>query len=113
MSKPLDRRRFLCFAASAGAGFAAAAAAAPRARALSLEPMPEGMKSSYLAACEAPSLHRQLLAEVDAELAGRGFTRDEIAAVRAAKTCPICGCPLAAAETPAAPAAPGAGATRN
>lgn len=113
MSKFLGRRRFLCFAASAAAGFAGAGAAT-RARALSLEPMPAGMKASYLAACEAPSLHRQLLAEIDAQLAGRGLAPEQVAAVKAAQSCPICGCPLAAAEAPGtAPGAPEAGAAND
>jgi hypothetical protein len=102
MGKLFDRRRFLCFAASAGAGFAAAGALAPGARALSLAPMPEGMKSAYLAACEAPSAHLRLLAEIEAQLAGRALSTEEVAAVKAASRCPICGCPLASAEPPAA-----------
>jgi hypothetical protein len=112
MTQRIGRRRLLCFAASAAAGFAGAAAAT-RARALSLEPMPEAMKSSYLAACEAPSLHLRLLAEIDAKLAGRELTAAQIAAVRAESRCPLCGCPLVAAEAPGSLAAPEAGGTGN
>jgi hypothetical protein len=102
MTGRIDRRRFLCIAALGLAG------AAP-ARALTLEPMPEGARRSYLAACEAPNLHEQLLAELDAKLGGGGFTREQVAAIKIANRCPLCGCPLVGD----AGAGPGAPETKN
>lgn len=93
MDRRIDRRRFLCFGVAAGAGLAVT-----RANALTLESMQDGMKRSYLAACESPNLHQQLLAEIDAKLAGGGLTREQIAAIKSSNKCPLCGCPLAEAK---------------
>ena len=90
-SKPIGRRAFLCFTASAGAGIAAAASGA---RAFSLQEMTPATVRTYLAACEAPSLHQQLLAEVDAKLRGGEITSAQAAEFKTANRCPICGCPL-------------------
>ncbi len=95
MDRRIDRRRFLCFGVAAGAGFAAAGT-----QALTLEPMPEPARQSYLAACEAPGLHQQLLAEIDAKLAGGGLTREQIVAIKTSNKCPLCGCPLVEAGAP-------------
>ncbi len=105
MHRRIDRRRFLCLGVAAGAGLAAAT----RAQALTLEPMPDGVKRSYLAACEAPNLHQQLLAEIDAKLAGGGLTREQIVAIKTSNKCPLCGCPLVDALGPA----PGAAEIKN
>ncbi len=56
--------------------------------------MPGPQQRQYLLACEAPTKHAQLLAELDAELQGRRLSAAELAAVRQAATCPICGCGL-------------------
>ena len=104
MNRRIDRRRFLCLGAAAGLGLAATPAAA-----LSLEAMTDSVKSSYLAACEAPSLHAELLAEIDAKLGGGGLTREQVAAVKAANRCPLCGCPLVEADL----SAPGAAEPKN
>ncbi len=93
MDRRIDRRRFLCLGVAAGAGLAA-----QRTNALTLEQMQDGMKRSYLAACESPNLHQQLLAEIDAKLAGGGLTREQIVAIKTSNKCPLCGCPLAEAQ---------------
>jgi hypothetical protein len=98
MTNRIDRRRFLCVAAASGAGIAAAGLAARRASALTFEQMAEPSRQSYIAACESPGLHRQLLAEIDAKLGGGGLTREQIAAIRTANRCPLCGCPLVEAD---------------
>ncbi|MGQ0674529.1 MAG: hypothetical protein ACT4N4_00310 [Rhodospirillales bacterium] len=108
MNRRIDRRGFLCLGIAAGAGIAGIAAGR-RARALSLEPMTEGVKRSYLSACEAPNLHQQLIAEIDAKLGGGGLTREQIVAIKTSNRCPLCGCPLVEAEA----LLPGAAATKN
>ena len=85
------RRRVLAL------GFAAAAVPAG-ARAFQIQEMPPGIARSYLAACEAPARHAELLAEIDARLEGRALGDAERQRVRAEARCPICGCALAAAQ---------------
>ncbi|MCK6450660.1 MAG: hypothetical protein L6R19_07350 [Alphaproteobacteria bacterium] len=86
----IDRRRFLGLGMAAGAGLAAGAA-----RAFQIQEMPPATARAYLAACEAPALHAQLLAEIDAQLAGRTLSADEIARIKSDARCPLCGCALA------------------
>ena len=87
LKNPIRRREFLCFGV-------AAVAASGSARAFSLQEMAPGTARTYLAACEAPSLHQQLLAELDVKLNGGAITPAEAAAFKTANRCPICGCPL-------------------
>lgn len=87
----IERRRFLGLGVAAGAGLAASAA-----RAFQIQEMTPGTARTYLAACEAPSAHARLLAEIDAQLAGRTLSADEIARLKSEARCPLCGCALAA-----------------
>lgn len=82
---------------AAGAGLAAASSGA---RAFQIQEMPPATARSYLAACEAPSLHARLLAEVDAQLAGRKLTPEEVQRLKSETRCPFCGCALASAAPP-------------
>ncbi|MCC7048120.1 MAG: hypothetical protein IT562_15515 [Alphaproteobacteria bacterium] len=92
----IDRRRFLglgVFAAASAAGLRAASG-------FQLQEMNVPTARAYRLACEAPANHAQLLAEIDAALAGRTLTAEETRAIRAAQRCPLCGCALVAAEAP-------------
>jgi hypothetical protein len=94
----IDRRRFL----GLGAGIAAGAAGAGAAGAFQLQDMPVATERLYRAACEAPTAHARLLAEIDARLAGRALSADEIQAIKTATRCPLCGCALAPPSAPLA-----------
>ncbi len=87
------RRRFLGIAGLAGASVAAGTA-----QAFQIQDAPPATRELYRLACEAPSKHLQLLAEIDAQLAGRQLSADDIQAIKARATCPICGCGLADAS---------------
>jgi hypothetical protein len=91
----IERRKFLGMGMAAGTGLAAGAA-----HGFQIQEMPQATARSYLAACEAPSLHARLLAEVDAQLAGRNLTPEEVQRLKNETRCPFCGCALA---SPAAP----------
>lgn len=90
-----DRRRVLGLGIGLGIG-----AAAGSARAFQLQEMGPGTERVYRAACEAPALHAQLLAEVDAQLAGRHLSAEEVQAIKASTRCPFCGCALVPASPP-------------
>lgn len=105
MSKhPYPRRRFLGLGATLAAGTVGAGAA----RAFEIQDAPPATRDLYRLACEAPAKHVQLLAEIDAQLAGRHLSAPEIASIKAATACPFCGCALADANgAPADHAVPG------
>ena len=96
----IKRRRFLGLGMAAGAGLAATGMSAG-ARAFQIQEMPPGTARTYLAACEAPAAHARLLAEIDAQLAGRTLSADEVARLKSEARCPLCGCALAAPTAPA------------
>ena len=90
----LHRRRLL------GLGYALAAgtALATTARAFEIQEASPGTRALYRLACEAPAKHVQLLAEIDAQLAGRQLSAAEIQAIKDKATCPLCGCALSQAD---------------
>ncbi|MCC6468241.1 MAG: hypothetical protein IT563_07965 [Alphaproteobacteria bacterium] len=92
----IDRRRFLGLGVFAATGTATLHAAG----AFQLQEMNVPTARAYRLACEAPANHAQLLAEIDASLAGRTLTAEETQAIRAAARCPLCGCALVAAAAP-------------
>jgi hypothetical protein len=94
----MNRRRFLGLGACVATGVAGAGAA----HGFQLQDMSVPTERAYRLACEAPANHAQLLAEIDAQLAGRKLSDAEIARIRNAARCPLCGCPLAASEPQAA-----------
>jgi len=96
----LDRRRVLGLGLGAGA---AGTLLAGTARGFQIQDMPPATERLYRLACEAPARHAQLLAEIDAQLAGRRLGESEIQAIRAKATCPLCGCALAQADPAAIP----------
>ena len=77
-------------------GLVAAAGAPATAWAFQIQEMSPSAARAYMTACEAPALHARLLAEVDAQLAGRSLSADEIQRVKSETRCPFCGCPLGA-----------------
>ena len=95
MDRLLTRRRFLSTTALAGAGAVAALLLHRRALAFSAMPASAETQRLYLSACSAKdgAYHRQLVADVKAELNGRA-TDAQIEAAIAAATCPLCGCPI-------------------
>ena len=97
-----DRRQLLTLGLAGAAGLGVVGVAA-RAGAFELQKMGPAMARSYLSACETPALHAQMLAEVDAALAGRPLTAQQVAELRTSARCPICGCPLVAAALPPVP----------
>ncbi len=90
------RRRFLGLGVGLGAGLAAAGVGP--ARAFEIQDAPPATRELYRLACEAPAKHVQLLAEIDAQLAGRHLSAQEIASIKAKTTCPLCGCALTQAD---------------
>lgn len=94
----LPRRHFLGLAGLAGASVASGTA-----RAFHIQDAPPATRELYRLACETPSKHLQLLAEIDAQLAGRQLSADDIQAIKARATCPLCGCSLTSAEPHVSP----------
>lgn len=92
------RRRFLGLGVGLGAGLATGAACIGAARAFEIQDAPPATRELYRLACEAPAKHVQLLAEIDAQLAGRHLSAQEIASIKAKTTCPLCGCALTQAD---------------
>ncbi len=99
MDRAISRRKLLSTAAlgCAGAGFGLAAA--PRARAFSIEEPSRKVADQYLAARAACSkgvdgLHAQLIADVQAQLAGEHVPADQQERILSGMSCPLCGCPL-------------------
>lgn len=90
----LPRRRFL----GLGTILAASTALATTARAFEIQEAPPATRELYRLACEAPAKHVQLLAEIDAQLTGRNLSANEIQAIKAKATCPLCGCALTQAD---------------
>ncbi len=89
-------------------GFGAAAAAAglvlPRpAAALRIEDLDAPRQRMILQACETRTAHARVVAEMIAEIEGRGVAHEEALKLAAQGSCPFCGCSLAAAaaELPA------------
>lgn len=101
---PYPRRLFL----GLGAALATGSVGAGAARAFEIQDASPATRDLYRLACEAPAKHVQLLAEIDAQLAGRHLSAREIAAIKARTACPFCGCSLAeASEAPTDHAVPG------
>lgn len=94
---PIDRRRVLGLGAALATGTALGTAAGS-ARAFQIEEASPQTRQLYSLACEAPARHVQLLAEIDAQLAGRHLSGADIAAIKARAACPFCGCALVQAE---------------
>lgn len=92
---PIGRRHVLGLGLAALAGARGAAA-------FQIQDMPVPTARAYRLACEAPANHARLLAEIDAQLAGRRLSDGEIAAIRGRALCPLCGCNLAALGEPLA-----------
>ncbi|MBL8704439.1 MAG: hypothetical protein JNM30_06340 [Rhodospirillales bacterium] len=88
------RRRFL----GLGVALAAGATGARVAQGFEIQDAPPATRELYRLACEAPAKHVQLLAEIDAQLAGRHLSAAEIQAIKARATCPLCGCALTQAD---------------
>jgi len=93
------RRRFLGLGAALASGAVGVGTlGAGTARAFEIQDAPPATRDLYRLACEAPAKHVQLLAEIDAQLAGRHLSADDIQAIKARATCPLCGCSLAQAD---------------
>jgi len=103
----IGRRRLLGLGALAATGVAGGRAALG----FQLQEMSAPTARAYQLACEAPAKHAQLLAEIDAQLAGRVLGDGEIAAIKQAARCPLCGCALTAAAGPTTPPQAAAGPT--
>ena len=95
MDRLLTRRRFLSTTALAGAGLVGMLILGRRAAAFSVMPASAETQRLYLSACSTKdgAYHRQLVADVKAELQGRA-TDEQIEAAIAATACQICGCPI-------------------
>lgn len=93
--KLLDRRAFLLSGAALGGGFALLSRTGP-ARAFSVETIPaaSGLGIAYANRCGGDALHAQILAKLDAELAGK--MGEQGTYLTASEVCPICGCPIIA-----------------
>jgi hypothetical protein len=91
---PYPRRHLL----GLGIGLATGALGVEAARAFEIQDAPPATRDLYRLACEAPAKHVQLLAEIDAQLAGRQLSAQEIAAIKAKTACPFCGCALGLAD---------------
>ncbi|MBI1775546.1 MAG: hypothetical protein HYR63_09380 [Proteobacteria bacterium] len=91
MAEPLSRRHFL----SAWSILTVGAIARPAA-ALTNDTLSPAAQASYLNACSQreQDFHKQLLAQVEATLDGRRLSQEEKDRIRAATTCPLCGCPV-------------------
>ena len=92
------RRRILLAGAavlSGGVGAAAMLRSRPAAAAFSQQEMSPEVRKLYLAGCNAAdgTTHQRIVEETRARLGGTA-TEDEIRAVLARMTCPICGCPV-------------------
>lgn len=88
------RRRFLL----STVGVAAAAGAPASARAFRfVEPSPKA-RETYRAACTSSRYHEGLVERVRDDLAAQGLdlSADELRALLASRTCPLCGCSVAA-----------------
>lgn len=91
-----ERRKFLAFAA----GAASIASLLPRpASALRVEDLDVPRQRLMIQACETRTAHEQLLAELTAEIEGRGAPPQDARAQAAQSDCPFCGCRLAAFDT--------------
>lgn len=93
--KRMDRRSFLLSSAALGGAVALLGRAKP-ATAFSVETVPpaSGLGIAYSNRCGSDSLHAQILAKLDAQLAGK--TGDQGTYLTASEVCPICGCPITA-----------------
>ena len=93
--KLIDRRSFLLSGVALGSGFALLDRTGP-ARAFSVETIPEasGLGIAYANRCSSDAQHAQILAKLDAELAGK--TGEKGTYLTATEVCPICGCPIIA-----------------
>ena len=93
----MTRRRVLLTGAAVLSGLGAAAGLRPRpaAAAFAQQEMPPDVEKLYLAGCSVADgpTHQRIIDETRARLAGTA-TDDEIRAVLARLTCPICGCPV-------------------
>jgi hypothetical protein len=89
-----NRRAFL----SLGAVAAAASLVAPRpATALRVEDLDVPRQRLILQACETRNAHQRVLADLMAELEGRGASEAQARDAAQQMDCPFCGCGLAAA----------------
>ncbi len=93
--KLMDRRSFLLNGAALGGGLALLGRAR-QAAAFSVETVPaaSGLGIAYANRCGSDALHAKILAQLDAELAGK--TGEKGTYLTASEVCPICGCPVIA-----------------
>ena len=99
MDRVISRRRLLSTAALGCAGLGFGVATAPKARAFTLEEPSQPVAAQYLAAraaCSrgADAFHAQIIADVQAQLAGEHVPADQQQQIISGMTCPLCGCPL-------------------
>ena len=93
--KLIDRRSFLLSGAALG-GAVALLGRSESAAAFSVETIPaaSGLGIAYANRCSSDAAHAQILAKLDAELAGK--TGEQGTYLTASEICPICGCPITA-----------------
>jgi hypothetical protein len=90
------RRKFLAFAV----GAVSLGAVGPRpASALRVEDLDMPRQRLLLQACETRTAHEKLLADLTAEIEGRGALPQDARTQAAQSDCPFCGCRLAAFDT--------------
>lgn len=99
MDRVISRRKLLSTAALGCAGVGLGVAAAPKAGAFSLEEPSQPVAAQYLAARNACStgadaFHRQIIADVQAQLSQQRVPADQQQRIMSGITCPLCGCPL-------------------
>ena len=96
-----NRRRFLVTSAAGALSLGAPVTA----RAFRLvEPAPEVL-DAYRTGCTTSRYHEELIDDVLRDLAAQGIDMDEseVRGVLAARTCPLCGCSVAARTKPTGP----------
>jgi hypothetical protein len=99
MGRVISRRKVLSTAALSCASIGLGIAAVPKARAFTMEELPQPVAAQYLAAraaCSrgADTFHAQIIADVQAQLAGEHIPADQQQQIISGMTCPLCGCPL-------------------
>jgi hypothetical protein len=90
----------------AALGLAAVPAVVPVASALRIEDMDAPRQRLIVTACEARNEHRRQIAEMIAELEGRGVPETQARDAAMASDCPFCGCALGLAALGELPEAP-------
>jgi len=99
MGHVISRRKLLSTGAVGCVGLSFAVATAPKAGAFTLEEPSQPVAAQYLAARAACSrgrdaFHTQIIADVQAQLAGEHVPADQQQQIISGMTCPLCGCPL-------------------